>query len=157
VTAQDYYPTVAITALMRIVKDTNLSVHHNAVLQAVMWIVQSLKARCVQFLPQVRRALSVSLYAPSNDPRYARCPRGVQVVPSFLHLMKHRGGETALRETLLQQLELLVRQIREHIRPYLPDIFRTIKDIWPECLTPLLKLVEAISEVRQRGGVVTHS
>ncbi len=73
-------------------------------------------------------------------------PLLLQVVPSFLNLMQHR--ETALRESLLQQLEALVRMIKEHIRPYLPHIFQMIKEVWPECLSPLLMLVEAIAEVR---------
>ena len=60
--------------------------------------------------------------------------------------MQHR--ETALRESLLQQLEALVRMIKEHIRPYLPHIFHMVKEVWPECLSPLLMLVEAIAEVR---------
>ena len=51
---QDYYPTVAITALMRLLKDAKMSGHHNLVLQAVMWIYRSLGSRCVPFLPQVR-------------------------------------------------------------------------------------------------------
>ncbi len=59
--------------------------------------------------------------------------------------MQHR--DTTLRESLLQQLEVLVRMIKVHIRPYLPHIFQMIRDVWPECLSPLLILVEAIAEV----------
>ena len=55
---------------------------------------------------------------------------------------------------MLQQLEALVRQIKVHIRPYLPQIFQMIKDVWPECLSPLLCLVEAIAEVCDSAGGV---
>ncbi|KAJ3106200.1 phosphatidylinositol kinase- protein kinase tor1 [Phlyctochytrium planicorne] len=34
--SEEYYPTVAINALMRILRDTSLSVHHTAVIQAIM-------------------------------------------------------------------------------------------------------------------------
>lgn len=50
---EDYYPTVAIDALMRILKDSSLSVHHTAAVQAVMYIFKTLGLKCVSFLPIV--------------------------------------------------------------------------------------------------------
>lgn len=49
----DFYPAVAISALMRILKDPNLSNHHTMVIQAVTLIFKSLGMKCVQFVPQV--------------------------------------------------------------------------------------------------------
>ena len=51
--SEDYYPTVAMEALMRILKDPSLSVHHTAVVQAVMYIFKTLGLKCVPFLPRV--------------------------------------------------------------------------------------------------------
>jgi FKBP12-rapamycin complex-associated protein len=51
--SEDYYPTVAISALMKILKDPSLSIHHTAVVQAVMYIFKTLGLKCVPFLPQV--------------------------------------------------------------------------------------------------------
>ena len=48
----DFYPAVAISALMRILKDANLSNHHTMVIQAVTLIFKSLGIKCVQFVPQ---------------------------------------------------------------------------------------------------------
>ena len=50
---EDFYPAVAISALMRILKDANLSNHHTMVIQAVTLIFKSLGMKCVQFVPQV--------------------------------------------------------------------------------------------------------
>ena len=49
----DYYPTVAFHALLSILRDTSLSNHHTAVVEAVMYIFNSMRLRCVTFLPQV--------------------------------------------------------------------------------------------------------
>ena len=50
---EEYYPKVAITNLMKILKDPSLSIHHTKVIQAVMYIFQTLGLRCVAFLPQI--------------------------------------------------------------------------------------------------------
>lgn len=49
----EYYPRVAITALMKILLDTTLSIHHPAVTQAVMFIFQFLGIQCRCFLGDV--------------------------------------------------------------------------------------------------------
>jgi FKBP12-rapamycin complex-associated protein len=49
----DYYPTVVIHSLMRILKDQSLSAHHTGVIQAVMVTFKSLGLKCVPFLPVV--------------------------------------------------------------------------------------------------------
>lgn len=51
---EDYYPTVAIKSLMKFLKDPSLSIHHTAVIQAVMYIFKTLGMKCVPFLPQVK-------------------------------------------------------------------------------------------------------
>ena len=50
---EDFYSAVAISALMKILKDVNLSDQHTFVIQAVTFIFKSLGMKCVQFLPQV--------------------------------------------------------------------------------------------------------
>ena len=51
----EYYPTVAFHALLSILRDASLANHHTAVIEAVMYIFNSLRLRCVTFLPQVSR------------------------------------------------------------------------------------------------------
>lgn len=51
--SEDYYPTVVINALMKILRDSSLNAHHTAVIEAVMYIFKTLSLKCVPFLPQV--------------------------------------------------------------------------------------------------------
>ena len=46
----DYYPTVAIRALIRILRDPSLAVHHKNVTKAIMFIFRSLDVKCVDFI-----------------------------------------------------------------------------------------------------------
>lgn len=57
--SEDYYPTVVINALMKILRDSSLSAHHTAVIQAVMYIFKTLSLKCVPFLPQVYYNLTI--------------------------------------------------------------------------------------------------
>lgn len=49
----DFYPAVAITALMKILKDQSLSQHHVMAIQALGFIFKSLGMKSVPYLPQV--------------------------------------------------------------------------------------------------------
>ena len=52
--SEDYYPTIVMNALNKILRDPSLSAHHTAVIQAIMYIFKTSGLKCVQFLPQVR-------------------------------------------------------------------------------------------------------
>eukprot|EP00026_Physarum_polycephalum_P000091 Phypoly_transcript_00091.p1 GENE.Phypoly_transcript_00091~~Phypoly_transcript_00091.p1 ORF type:complete len:2307 (+),score=451.47 Phypoly_transcript_00091:133-7053(+) len=117
--SEDYYPTVAIAALMRILRDPTLSAHHTMVVQAVMFIFKSLGLKCVPFLPQI--------------------------IPPLLHVMNTR--EPLFREFLFQQLGTLVSIVKQHIRDYLDEIFVLIEKHWnSSMLIPIINLVEEISQ-----------
>ncbi len=51
----DYYQTVAINALLNILKDQSLGGHHYKVIEAIMSIFKTQGLKCVSFLPQVSR------------------------------------------------------------------------------------------------------
>ena len=114
---EDYYPHVAINALMKILHDSSLQVHHSSVTQTIMLIFRSLGFRCVPFLDQI--------------------------VPYLLHLVRKCGP--GLRESLLQQLSQLLFIAQHHILPYLPSLFEIIHDYWNEHLEQVLYLVEEIA------------
>eukprot|EP00127_Corallochytrium_limacisporum_P000173 Clim_evm34s6 gene=Clim_evmTU34s6 len=99
---ESYFPTVAIRALMRILRDPSKSAHHNSVIQAVMFIFKSLGLKCVPFLRHV--------------------------MPALLQVM--RTGEQSLREFMFQQLGVLVSIVKQNIREYLNDIFDLIQEYW---------------------------
>ncbi|KAL0486430.1 phosphatidylinositol kinase-related protein kinase TOR [Acrasis kona] len=100
--SEEYYPTVAFTALIRILNDPSLKLHHMAVIQAVMFIFTSLGMKCVPFLPQV--------------------------MPPFLNLIRH--CEINKRRSLFQQLSEVVSIVKQHIRGYLDEIFLLVQDFW---------------------------
>ena len=99
----EFYPTVTIQALMRVFKDSSLAVHHGMVMQAIMFIFKSLGLRCVPFLNKV--------------------------VPHMLITIR-TCGPTNLRESLLKQVATLSGIVREHLRPYVADIFDIVESFW---------------------------
>lgn len=95
----EYYPTVAITNLMKILKDQSLSTHHNKVIQAIMYIFQTLGLRCVSFLPQI--------------------------IPGIINVM--HTCQPSMLKFYFQQLGSLILIVKQHIRTFLPEIFEMIK------------------------------
>ncbi|KAJ3221904.1 phosphatidylinositol kinase- protein kinase tor1, partial [Clydaea vesicula] len=117
---EDYYPTVAIVALMQILRDPSLSLHHTVVVQAVMYIFKTLGLKCVQFLPQILNPFFAVMRT---------CP--VQML-----------------EFHFQQLGQLVSIIKQHIRNFLVEIFSLIKEFWnlnANIQITIISLVEAIA------------
>jgi FKBP12-rapamycin complex-associated protein len=51
---EDFYPSIAINSLMKILKDHSLSQHHTMAIQALGFIFKSLAIKSVPYLPQVR-------------------------------------------------------------------------------------------------------
>jgi len=100
--SEEYYPTVAFTALIKILNDPSLKSNHTAVIQAVMFIYTSLGMKCVPFLPQV--------------------------LPPFLNLI--RTCDSSMRNNMFQQLSVLVSIVKQHIRGYLDEIFNLIQTFW---------------------------
>ncbi|KAF2871907.1 armadillo-type protein [Massariosphaeria phaeospora] len=117
---EDYYPTIVINTLMGLLKDTSLIQYHSAVVDAVMNIYATMGLKCVPFLSQV--------------------------VPGFLQVI--RGAPLGRVEGYFNQLSLLVRIVRQHIRPYLSNILTTIQEYWgsnPQLQATILSLIEAIA------------
>ncbi|CAB40167.2 TORC1 serine/threonine protein kinase Tor2 [Schizosaccharomyces pombe] len=122
--SDEYYPTVVITALMSILKDPSLTIHHTAVIQAVMYIFKTMGLRCAPFLSQI--------------------------IPEFIAVM--RTCPTNILEFYFQQLSILVLIVRQHIRSFLPDLFKLIKDFWnphSNLQFTILSLIESLARAMQ--------
>jgi len=100
--SDEYFPTVAINALMRILRDPGLGQHHNKVVQAVMFIFRFLGLKCIPFLPHV--------------------------IPHFLIVM--RSYDDSLRDSMFTRLSVLVGIVKGNIKSYLDDIIALIKEYW---------------------------
>lgn len=117
---KEYFPTVAINALLQILKDYSLAQHHAAVVEAIMNIFRTLGLECVSFLDRI--------------------------VPAFLFVI--RSSASTRVESYFSQLATLVSIVRQHIRNYLPDIIDLLQEYWHKSASlqaTILSLIEAIS------------
>lgn len=113
----DFFPRVALSALLKILQDPALSVHHSTATQTIIQIFGSLGVRCVPFLEQI--------------------------VPYFLQIV--RKSASGLRESILQQLSQLVAIIGHYITPYLPAILDILREYWSEHLEHVLAIVQQVA------------
>ncbi|KAJ3030013.1 UNVERIFIED_CONTAM: phosphatidylinositol kinase- protein kinase tor1, partial [Siphonaria sp. JEL0065] len=118
--SDDYYPTVVLIALTKILRDTSLSVHHSPVVQAVMYMFETLGLKFVPFLSKI--------------------------IPSLLTMM--RSCPPSMLEFHFTKLADLVTIVKQHIRNYLPDIFALLHEFWnplSNLQIMILSLIEAIA------------
>ncbi len=118
---EEYYQNFAISALINILKDQALAMHHHAVIEAVMYMFKTQGLKCVPFLPQI--------------------------IPAFLQVI--RTCSTGLSEFYYQQLAILISIIKQHVRNYLKDIFALVQENWnpnSSIQLTIVSLVEAVAK-----------
>ncbi|KAJ3676103.1 hypothetical protein LUZ60_003515 [Juncus effusus] len=126
--SEDYYSTVAITSLMRILRDASLSSYHQMVVNSLIFIFKSMGLGCVPYLPKVLPELFRAVRS---------CEDGV------------------LKEFITWKLGTLVSIVRQHIRKYLPELLKLVSELWPTSFglpavnrpvqgSPILHLVEQL-------------
>ncbi|XP_060963921.1 serine/threonine-protein kinase TOR isoform X1 [Cannabis sativa] len=125
-TSEDYYSTVAINSLMRILRDPSLSSYHLKVVGSLMFIFKSMGLGCVPYLQKV--------------------------LPDLFHTV--RTCDDALKDLITWKLGTLVSIVRQHIRKYLPELLSLISELWssfsfpaanrPSLGYPVLHLVEQL-------------
>ncbi|KAL2349528.1 hypothetical protein Fmac_003528 [Flemingia macrophylla] len=124
--SDDYYSTVAINSLMRILRDPSLASYHLKVVGSLMFIFKSMGLGCVPYLPKV--------------------------LPDLFHTV--RTCEDNLKDFITWKFGTLVSIVRQHIRKYLPDLLSLISEFWsaftlpaparPALGYPVLHLVEQL-------------
>ncbi|XP_061354471.1 serine/threonine-protein kinase TOR isoform X2 [Gastrolobium bilobum] len=124
--SDDYYSTVAINSLMRILRDPSLASYHLKVVGSLMFIFKSMGLGCVPYLPKV--------------------------LPDLFHTV--RTCEDSLKDFITWKLGTLVSIVRQHIRKYLQDLLSLISEFWslftlpapahPVLGYPVLHLVEQL-------------
>lgn len=115
--SEEYYPTCAVNALLTILRDPSLSPHHQNAVVSIMYMFSSLGLRCVPFL--------------------------AQIMPSLLQLV--RTSEARFKEFLFQQLGVLVTIVKQHIREYLAEIFKLVREYWSVHMLNIATLVEKVA------------
>ena len=116
---EEYYPTIAIASLLRILTDPRLSQHHHMCIKAMMFIYQTLAVKCLPFLPYV--------------------------LPCVLQQI--RTCEGGSREGFLQHLVGIVSIVRAHMRPWVDEMMGVCLEYWDDAaLTPtILSLIEHLA------------
>ncbi|XP_022763546.1 serine/threonine-protein kinase TOR isoform X3 [Durio zibethinus] len=125
-TSEDYYSTVAINSLMRILRDPSLASYHQKVVGSLMFIFKSMGLGCVPYLPKV--------------------------LPELFLIV--RTCDDHLKDFITWKLGTLVSIVRQHIRKYLQDLLSLISELWssfslpannrPSHGFPVLHLVEQL-------------
>ncbi|KAK2655828.1 hypothetical protein Ddye_008880 [Dipteronia dyeriana] len=107
-TSEDYYSTVAINSLMRILRDPSLASYHQKVVGSLMFIFKSMGLGCVPYLPKV--------------------------LPDLFHTV--RTCDDYLKDYITWKLGTLVSIVRQHIRKYLQELFSLISELWSSFSLP---------------------
>ncbi|KAH9825549.1 TOR1 phosphatidylinositol 3-kinase [Teratosphaeria destructans] len=119
---EEYYPTVVITTLMNMLKEDTLKQYHSQVVDAVMNIYATMGMKCVPFLEKV--------------------------VPGIVSVLRDAQSDDRL-EGYFNQLSLLVKIVRQHIRPHLSVILDAVVDHFKGASARLqatmLSLIESIA------------
>ncbi|KAK5135249.1 hypothetical protein LTR08_005499 [Meristemomyces frigidus] len=119
---EEYYPTVVINTLMSMLKEDTLKQYHSAVVEAVMNIYATMGMKCVPFLSTV--------------------------VPGIVGVLKDAQFDDGL-EGYFSQLSMLVKIVRQHIRPYLHVILDAVAEHWytsTRIQATMLSLIESIAK-----------
>ncbi|GMM28463.1 phosphatidylinositol kinase-related protein kinase [Martiniozyma asiatica (nom. inval.)] len=101
-TNEDYFPTVVIKTLLKILKDPSFSTHHLLVAKSLMQIFKNLGLRCVPFLDQV--------------------------IPGFISVM--HSCPHSMINTYFQLFGDMIAIVKLNIRPFLAEIFKVIKEFF---------------------------
>ncbi|KAK3073501.1 phosphatidylinositol kinase- protein kinase tor1 [Teratosphaeriaceae sp. CCFEE 6253] len=118
---EDYYPTVVINTLMAMLKEDTLKHYHPAVVDATMTIYSTMGMKCVPFLDTV--------------------------VPGIVSVLSDAQTDERL-EGYFNQLSLLVKIVRQHIRPHLHVVIQAVADFWYKGVRlqgTMLGLIESVA------------
>ena len=118
--SDEYNPTVVITSLLKILKDPSLAVHHSAAIQTILNIYRLLGLDCVSFLEQV--------------------------IPVFVSTINN--SPQSLLEFYFKELGSLISIVKQHIRPYVSDIYSMIKTFFSisKIQPTVISVIESISK-----------
>ncbi|OQR87010.1 Phosphatidylinositol kinase (PIK-L2) [Achlya hypogyna] len=117
--AQNYFPAVAINALIRILIEPRNASHYQGTLLAIMYICKNLGKKMEPHLEKI--------------------------IPAFLYALEHVSSD--LRVFVFDQLCALVRLMEEKVKPYLDNVAVAwiIQQFWDTHLSNVLLLINEIA------------
>jgi serine/threonine-protein kinase mTOR len=110
--SDDFYPKVAISALLKQLRDSKMAPYHQEVVTALLFIFKDLQLSSVQYLSSA--------------------------LPVLFSVL--RTSEEPLQQFIFQQLIDLVRIVQGHMRRFLPDFRELLQEFWDHKRPLLLKL-----------------
>ncbi|KAG8827189.1 phosphatidylinositol kinase- protein kinase tor1 [Serendipita sp. 401] len=119
--SDEYFQTVAMSALLNILNDNALASQHLGVIDAIMTIFKLQGLKCNSFL--------------------------VKIIPAFISVT--RLSNARHQDHYLQQMALLVEIVKSHIQSFTRDILDMCRDLWANQVLhlPLITLIENLSKV----------
>ena len=117
---EEFYPTVAINALMRVLKDPGMTSLHG---RAVTALFQIIKSMGLGFVPYLQK-----------------------VVPVLLALTR-RADDLGRRIEMIHALADLVVLMRSHIRGFLPNLLSLVNAFWDDSPTLLPHVLALLGEL----------
>lgn len=118
---EEFYAKIAVVALVSILKDLTLSMHHMAAAQALVYLFRTLGQKSHQFLNQV--------------------------LPVFYPIVRSCPPSSA--EFYFQQLAVLVGVVGVHISPHVGEIINLLSSKWDSqqpCYPALLNLINVLAQ-----------
>ncbi len=100
--SEEYYPNVAIRALLKLLKDTSLLNLHANTIQSLLVVFQSLNVKSSVYLSEV--------------------------MPELLFIL--REGDPTLHLYILEALSSIVSIVGLHIRPFVADLLAVVNGMW---------------------------
>ncbi|KAH3683007.1 hypothetical protein WICPIJ_006011 [Wickerhamomyces pijperi] len=122
--AEEYYPTVVISTLMKILKDPSLAAYHSSCIQTIVLIFKTITTTCLKFTGNT-----------------------LNVIISVL-----RSCPPSMHEFYFQQMSALIGIVKQHVRPYLNDVFEVVKEFYhySNLQVTIISLIESV--VKALGG-----
>lgn len=117
---EEYYPTVVISTLLKILKDSSLAAYHSSCIQTIVLIFKTITITCIKFTGSIIEAIISVMHT---------CP------PSML-------------EFYFQQMSALISIVKQHIRQFLPEVFDAIKEFFhmSNLQVTIISLIESIAK-----------
>nr|CAB3465509.1 unnamed protein product [Digitaria exilis] len=135
--SEDYYSTVAISSLMRILRDPSLSSYHQMVVNSLIFIFKSMGLGCVPYLPKVLPELfrAVRMCEDGGLKEFITWKLGtlISIVRQVLHLVEQLclALNDEFRMYLLKILPNCIQVLGDAERCndycYVPDILHTLE------------------------------
>lgn len=118
--SEDYNPTVVVSSLMALLKDPAMAANHTRIVQAILRIFESLGLKCVLFLDEV--------------------------IPGLIQSMN--PDSLPMVDLLFRQISTLTSVVKQHIRPFLNQIFGVANTYfkYTELHPAILTMIESVAK-----------